>query len=137
MRVAVLNAQRRYPVSPARIERLVRRAARQLKIRTVGTFSIAFLTPARMRTMNRRALRHNRVTDVITFRYDQEPMVGEILVAPSEAAAYAKEHGVAYDEELSRYVVHGLLHWLGHDDRTPAEQRRMRRMEDELLSRGY
>ena len=133
MKVVVTNAQRRYPVSTARMRRLVQRVVRQLKIRTAGTFSVIFLTPGRMRAMNRRALRHDRVTDVITFRYHDEPIVGELLIAPSEAAAYAKQHRLPYKEELARYVVHGLLHWTGLDDRTPAQQRRMRREEDRLL----
>jgi rRNA maturation RNase YbeY len=115
-----------------------------------------------MRTLNRRFLRHDRPTDVLTFRYDgarpsrtgsgrggsglganrhsqpraqsPEPIIGDILIAPDEARRYARAHGLAYSLELSRYVVHGLLHWLGHDDRTPRQQTRMRRMEDRILA---
>ena len=135
MRVIVTNAQRRYPVSPARMRRLVQRAARQLKIRTPGTMAVIFLSLGRMQRLNRQALRHDRVTDVITFRYRHEPVVGEIFVAPSEAVRYARTHGVPYPEELARYVVHGVLHWVGRDDRTAAQQRRMRAAEDRLLRR--
>ena len=63
-----------------------------------------------------------------------QPIVGEILIAPSQARAYAKAHGISYDEELARYVVHGLLHWMGQEDRTRAQQAKMRRMENELLA---
>ena len=116
--------------------------------------TVTFVTDPQMRQYNRRALGHDWVTDVLTFRYDDRaqgsrlkargsclqppasslrPIIGEILIAPSQARAYAKTHGFSYEEELSRYVVHGLLHWKGHDDATPTQQRRMRVMEDQLL----
>ena len=51
-----------------------------------------------------------------------------------QAQRYAATHAVPYAEELSRYVVHGLLYWLGHEDRTRTQQAKMRRLEDGLLS---
>ena len=63
-----------------------------------------------------------------------QTIVGEILVAPAFARRYAKQHRLSYTDELARYVVHGLLHWVGYDDRTVNERRRMRRMEDQLLA---
>ena len=134
MFATVTNAQRQAPVKVAQVSRLARAAIRQLGIRTRGTLAIAFISAQRMRALNQRFLRHDRLTDVLSFRYDGEPTVGEIFIAPSLARTYASTHGISYEEELSRYVVHGLLHWLGHDDRTRAEQQRMRAMEDRLLA---
>jgi probable rRNA maturation factor len=94
-----------------------------------------------MRRLNKQFRQHDRTTDVLSFRYDgravepHPPIVGEILIAPSEARAYAKRHGLSYQQELSRYVIHGLLHWKGYDDKTPAQRCRMRALEDSLLAR--
>ena len=96
---------------------------------------MTFITAQRMKELNKRFTGHDRPTDVLSFRYDGEPVVGEILIAPSAARTYAVRHRLSYEEELSRYVVHGLLHWRGHDDATEAQQRAMRRQEDRLLSR--
>ncbi len=141
MNVCITNAQHTDPVNTARIRRLVRDAARQLAIRTRGRLDITFLDARRMQGINKQFLRQNRSTDVLSFRYDAAPLapgngrpiVGEIFIAPSQAQAYAKRHGLSYAEELSRYVVHGLLHWLGEEDRTPAQQRRMRRLENDII----
>ena len=133
MVVTVTNAQREEPVDTASLGRLLRRAVRQLDIDTRGTLAVTFIGARRMRTLNKRFLRHGRATDVLSFHYDGEPVVGEILIAPGEARAYANRHGIAYEFELARYVVHGLLHWIGYEDRTPVEQRNMREMEDRLL----
>ena len=79
------NAQREAPVKTTRIARLARRAIRQLGIRTPGRVLITFIDARRMRALNRRFLRHDRVTDVLSFRYDGEPTVGEILIVPRQA----------------------------------------------------
>lgn len=136
MTVRVVNAQREAPVPLIRMTRLARRAIRRLRIRAPGTLAIAFIDSRRMRRLNKRFLRHDRPTDVLSFRYDGEPIVGDIVIAPAQARAYARRHGIPYAEELSRYVVHGLLHWLGHEDRTAAERRKMRVMEERLLERN-
>ena len=139
MVITVTNAQREVRVNRAPLARLAKRAMRQLRIRTPGTIAITFLGRRQIQVLNRRFLRHDRPTDVLSFRYDGHPsnghagIVGEIFIAPALARAYARRHGLAYDEELARYVVHGLLHWLGHDDATPTQRRKMRAMEDALL----
>ena len=134
MMVSIQNLQRGAPVDAARMTKLARCAIRRLRIRQRGTLSIAFIAMRRMRALNHQFLRHDRPTDVLSFRYDGEPIVGEILIDPSQAKAYAKRHNVPYAEELSRYVVHGLLHWLGHEDKTIAQQRAMRAKENRLLT---
>ena len=133
MRIAVTNAQCQAPVPINQVTRLARCTARRLGIRTNGILTIAFIGMQRMRRLNRETLHHDWTTDVLTFRYDDAPLVGDILIAPAVARTYAKEHGIPYQEELSRYVVHGLLHWVGHEDKTPAQQKRMRVLEDQLL----
>ncbi|MDP3703131.1 MAG: rRNA maturation RNase YbeY [Candidatus Omnitrophota bacterium] len=133
MIVTVRNEQRISPVNVARMARLARRAVRRLRIRTRGTLAVTFIDARRMRALNRRFLAHDRTTDVLSFRYDGEPIVGDIVISPAAARRYARRNGLSYTEELSRYVAHGLLHWLGHEDRTASQQRKMRAMEDQLL----
>lgn len=134
MTITVTNAQTEAPVSPARVARLARCAVRHLKIQGQGTLAITLVDARRMRALNRKFLAHDRTTDVLSFRYDGERIVGDILVAPAVARQYARTHGLAYAEELSRYVIHGMLHWLGEEDRTTRQQARMRALEDRLLS---
>lgn len=133
MVVSVRNEQRTAPVNVAQMARLARRAVQRLRIRTRGILAITFIDTRRMRALNRRFLCCDRPTDVLSFRYQGEPVVGDILISPAAAQQYARRNGVAYTEELARYVVHGVLHWAGHQDQTPAQQRNMRAMEDRTL----
>lgn len=135
--VTVSNAQRTTRVDCARMAAVARCAVRRLRLGARGTLAITFIDAPRMRALNRRFLHHDRATDVLSFRYDGEPVVGDILISPTAARRYARRNRVSYPEELARYIVHGLLHWAGHDDRTPAQQRNMRAMEDRLLSQCF
>ena len=132
--VQLVNLQRRDPIPAAWISRVAQCAMRRLGIRERGRMSIAFLDSRAMRNLNYRCTHRRTLTDVFSFRYDGEPVIGEIVVAPACARRYAASHRLSYREELARYVVHGLLHWMGHDDRTPAEQHRMRGLENRLLT---
>jgi len=66
-------------------------------------------------------------TDVITFPY------GEILVCPAVARRQSAEHGLAVEDEVLLYGLHGLLHLAGYDDRTPAAAETMARAQNQLL----
>lgn len=117
------------------LTRVARRATRVLRIPPSRRFSVAFVDAATMRRLNYRFTRQQRLTDVFSFRYTEAPVDGEIIVAPAAARRYVARARLPYRQELARYVIHGLLHWLGHEDRTPTQQRRMRAVEDRLLTR--
>ena len=134
MTIDIVNAQRQTPIELGRLRTVARCAAKRLNLRAPGRLSITLLSAQRMRRLNRRYTRHDRPTDVLSFRYEGEPVAGDILIAPALARAYASAHGIPYRQELARYLVHGLLHWRGYEDRTQAQQRKMRQMEDRLLS---
>ena len=134
MRVAVTNSQRHYPVNTAQMRQVAWRAMQRLGLRGQGTMAVTFIGQQQMRHVHQTFLRDDSPTDVITFRYPGEPIIGELLIAPAAAHRYAMRHSIPYRVELARYVLHGLLHWKGYEDRTSAQQRRMRRREDELLA---
>jgi len=81
-----------------------------------AVISLTYLSGQRMRVLNRRTFRRDRATDVIAFgmRHDGR-IVGDIYVCPSVAAVAARAHGVTLREEVTRLLVHGTLHVLGHD----------------------
>ena len=134
MTLRLADRQTRDPVPLGWLARLARRAAKRLGIRRRGIVAVTFLNSRAMRRVNAQFLRHRGLTDVVCFRYDREPIVGEILVSPACARRYAAAHGLSYRQELARYVIHGLLHWKGHKDETAAQRQTMRMMEDKLLA---
>jgi probable rRNA maturation factor len=66
-------------------------------------------------------------TDVITFHH------GEIIISLDTAQRQAAENGETYKREVTRYIVHGLLHLAGWDDREEAERREMHEVQERIL----
>ena len=78
-------------------------------------------------------------TDVLTFDLADggaakgEPLDVDIFVCVDEARRRATELGHDMERELLLYVVHGVLHCLGHDDHDEAGYARMHALEDGVL----
>ncbi len=80
-------------------------------------------------------------TDVLTFTeiFSDEPRVGsevdaEIYISIDTAMKQASEHNLSLVEELSLLSFHGLLHAIGYDHETSAEDaKEMRHEEAKLL----
>ena len=80
-------------------------------------------------------------SDVLSFPADAPlraapediPIIGDVIVSAGRAAEYAHAHGIAVDEELGRYVVHGVLHCIGYDDTTDMARTAMAARQELLL----
>lgn len=70
-------------------------------------------------------------TDVITFPY------GEILVSCDTAARYAEAHGLQREQELFRYMVHGLVHLHGYLDAQPEQREALFAVQEPLVARFF
>ncbi len=134
--VEVSDTQSHLTVDPEALIRLVRGA---LRAEGVGraSISLAVVDDATIRAINGRHLGHDWPTDVIGFVLSDEgdeELSGDLVVSAEMAAATAREAGVSAWDELALYVVHGLLHFCGHDDQTPEDRDAMRRREGEVLA---
>ena len=85
---------------------------------------------------NQRYLGHDEYTDVITFDGQTGTGVsGDILMSYDRIKENATELRIPAQHELRRVMVHGLLHLLGHGDKTKAQKSAMRAQEDKYLAR--
>lgn len=105
--------------------------------------SIAFVDDAAIAALNARHLDRQGPTDVLAFPMSEgdfsevhAELLGDVVISTERAIGYCREHGGDPLEELSLYLVHGLLHLLGYDDVTEPERVRMRERERELLRRA-
>ena len=108
--------------------------ARQLFPKRSHELGVYLVQPRKMADLNEKFLGHEGPTDVITFDYGDPTMLhGEIFICPDVARAQAKEFGTTPQMEIVRYLVHGMLHLRGYDDRTLAKRAKMKRAEDKWL----
>jgi len=118
-----------------RLAALVRFVARRQGVR-LGQVDLAIVGRRRMATLHRRYLRRRGATDVLSFKLTapgERRITAQVVVCADVAVAEARRRGLAPQRELMLYVVHGLLHVMGYDDRTPARAAKMRRRQEELL----
>jgi len=104
-----------------------------------GKLCVHLIAAAAMTGLNGKFLGHAGSTDVISFDYREHPAqknwCGEIYVSVDDAVAWAPRYRASWQTELTRYVVHGMLHLRGHDDKHPAARRKMKREESRLLKK--
>lgn len=138
--VDVASDGERVPLSRSRIGSIARGVLRAERVRE-ALISITFVGSGRIASINRAHLDHRGSTDVISFGFSRpsrrDPVMGDIYIAPAVARRNAIAAGVPIREELTRLVVHGVLHVLGHDH--PDGDARMRsamwRRQERLVAR--
>lgn len=135
LEILIANEQSR----AVEIERLRAGAARVFADAGVshGEVSIAIVDDPTIHELNRRFLAHDYPTDVISFVFDRtaNTLHGEIIVSADTAAASCGEYGWPEGDELLLYVVHGALHLVGYDDKSPEKEAAMRQAERETFAR--
>lgn len=107
--------------------------------RAFGYVSVVLADHATVRELNRTYLEHDYDTDVLAFPLEEnekEPVSGEIYVDLDTAAERHEEFEASFQEEASRYALHGLLHLLGYRDKSSETRAEMRRKEDRYLGEG-
>ena len=128
--------------------RLLRRIVKSLLAESFQIASyeldIHLVAAAEMARVNQTYLNHEGSTDVITFDYVERgntspspvgrvrTLHGELFICLDDAIAQAKEFRTTWQSEVVRYVIHGVLHLLGHDDHRAAARRVMKREENRL-----
>lgn len=112
----------------------VTKQAARLGIKDIN-LSYVFCTDEYLLDINRRFLNHDYYTDIITFPLTEEKgkIEAEIYISIDRVKDNAQKLSTAFEEELHRVMFHGVLHLLGHRDKTKAQQLEMRNKEDEWI----
>jgi probable rRNA maturation factor len=122
----------------------VRRAAEAmlvaLRLRR-AELSILLCDDATIQRLNRDYRRKDKPTDVLAFALREGrdghlagDLLGDVVISLDTARHQARANHRATREEVRMLLAHGLLHLLGWDHRTAAEDRRMRAEVDRLVA---
>ncbi len=98
--------------------------------------SIAFVDNPTIHRLNKQYLDHDEPTDVLSFPYsaaNAKKLEGELVIGVEVAREAAAERGHDVQAELALYVVHGLLHLCGYDDKSAGAEQEMRERERHYL----
>ena len=124
MNIVITNRQRTKKINTRLLKQITERIAGGIENFRSRTWNQS-CRRAGMTLVNETFLKHEGSTDVITFDYlekrkaesgKRKHLHGEIFVCVDDAISQAKKFKTSWQSEIVRYIVHGVLHLLGHDD---------------------
>jgi len=93
--------------------------------------SLVLADDAMVAALNRRYRAKEGPTNVLSFPAEapagSPKLLGDVVLALETARREARAERLPLCEHAAHLVAHGVLHLLGYDHRTPAEERRMNR----------
>jgi probable rRNA maturation factor len=141
MNIAIANRQRTKKINSRRLREIAEELLTELQV-TAAELGINLVGAREMVLINETFLQHEGPTDVITFDHRncevrsakcEVEIHGELFICVDVAIRQAKEFESSWQAEIVRYIVHGVLHLLGHDDLKPLLSRKMKREENRLV----
>jgi probable rRNA maturation factor len=135
-RIRVRNLQRIVPVKIDHLQKFAKRAVccctkirrkKQTELMRSGDIFVWLISDRRMSRLHRQFLGEKGPTDVLTFQH------GEIFISVETARRHARSFGNSLMRELQLYIIHGLLHLHGFDDRKSAGARKMKKAQEKIL----
>ncbi len=145
LHVTLLNRQRTRKLDSQRLRKITLALLGELQV-AEAELGVTFVTDKEMTLVNETFLQHKGSTDVITFDHtptqdsrrksvgvEHNSLHGELFICVDEAVRQAKRFRTTWQAELTRYIVHGVLHLLGHDDHRAADRLKMKREENRLV----
>jgi len=103
--------------------------------KTEGEINYIFCNDEYLLAKNIEFLNHDTLTDIISFDYTMGNLIsGDIFISIERVKENAADFKVAFEEELMRVIVHGVLHYCGYKDKTPEDEQLMRAKEEEKIA---
>ena len=92
-----------------------------------------------IRKINKKYRGYDRVTDVLSFAWQEEKKVksdllGQIYICYPQIVKQARERHIATAEEFTRMLVHGFMHLLGYDHATKAQEKKMFALQERIVA---
>lgn len=133
--IQISNNHQSLRVRQSQIEKLVNQVLNAEKM-SAREVHIIFVDDQYLRQLHKEYLDDDTPTDVMSFNLSDDDRVdGEIYISLDSAKRHSAEFDVSFDSEISRLIIHGLLHLKGYDDSTASERKEMRIREDYHLNK--
>ena len=98
--------------------------------------NIIFTSDIFVSDLKKRFFLKDEWTDVIAFplhSVEKEKIEGEVYISMPTAKKNADKFNQAYEKEVARLIIHGILHLLNYSDQSREEKQNMFKMEENIL----
>ena len=148
MNIWLENRQDKVPLTEdveALIHTVLNETARRHDLTELAEVSLTLVDDEQIHEINREYRDVDRPTDVISFALEEgeepaviggpaEMLLGEIVISMETARRQAEEYGHTLAREVAFLALHGMLHLLGYDHMTAADEKCMFDKQTEILT---
>lgn len=138
MRITIINLQNKVPVNSKRVKKTVQKVLSSEGIKKSGEITACFVDDRKIKELNLKYLGKNNPTDVIAFDIagpkSPDKYFADIVISTDRAIDNAKVFHTTPLYELYLYVIHGVLHILGYEDKASMQRKIMQKKEKEILA---
>ncbi len=159
MQITIKSFQKKIPVYPKRIKKTILKILSKEGLKKSGAITVCFVNERKIKKLNLKYHNKNAPTDVLTFDlsdkkialgdnsmrfsvvrkvpytflHHKKNLLADIVVSTDAAIQNARAFKTTPFYELNLYVIHGILHLLGYDDKTSKKRRIMDKKADYIL----
>lgn len=103
---------------------------------TIQSINYIFCSDEYLLQINREYLKHDYYTDIITFNNSKinEKIESDIFISIDRVKENAYSNDSSFEKELSRVMIHGILHLVGYNDKSKEQQKKIRVKENAYIS---
>ena len=132
-----IDIRNRVRVSPSTVRTLRARVGRAMRAAGVAerAMTLSLTNDRELRALNKKYASEDHATDVLSFE-QEAPLLGDVIISVETAARQAKAAGHSLLAELFHLAVHGMVHLMGYDHATKADERVMFAYEAKLRARA-
>jgi len=121
-----------FEVDIAPFSKYIKRLSAEVEVLD-GMLNVVFVNDKYIRALNKAYRGKDKPTDVLSFNYGSEKLIGEVYVSLETAERQAKERKHSLSNELIRLIVHGILHIHGYDHEEDEDYKKMFAVEKKVL----
>ena len=141
MKINVTNEQKKVRIYLKKVERVAERTLKRELVSLAGCeLNLLITDNQRIAKLHWKHMKIKGPTDVMAFGMQEGKKItgsrsifGDVVLSAETAKQMAQKLGIGVQQEVERYVVHGILHLLGYRDDTLARARVMHRRQEEIL----
>lgn len=130
-------AEANLPVEESDLEKLMNRIEKEENV-LYQSVELVYVDEDYIVEINREYLNREYVTDIISFRYDEDTsdrvIEGTLFCCAARITEQCGEANTTPRNEFYRVFVHGLLHLAGYNDQSEKEKETMTRLENHYLN---
>lgn len=139
-RVKAVNLHKSYKLNERSAQNIALKILRMIGKEKNAELELVFLDDRSIRRFNKRYKLEDRSTDVLSFRIDrrefgQKIFLGEIMISLDTALRNSKTFAASFKDEVTLYIIHGVLHLFGYDDENAKDRRKMVKKQNLILKR--